>query len=412
MTTATTVDVDVDVADPPAGTPSADSGEPVTQTVSDQPTDDAAELEQLNKDLAGVVKQHHREMIAEAKGETPPTADPAPDDKAASADDDKGQPDEQPPPADEPADEPAPTLSKARRRMARARQKEAAAEQLMGKIQGQAEQLEQQLAQVSQATKLFAQDPIAGFDAMIKAAGADEDKVVEAIVERRLSQGTPAERAKAKPPAATDEPAWAAEIRKEIADLKQSREAAEAAAQEAAQQGRLQQDLHACHAHLTAAPKETPYFSAEPPAEQKAILTEVLKGLHAGAAKLAQNPKDSEHLWVRHYTVPDEDDDGNVVRTPVQKVLAVLDQQAKQRYEHRHGLIQQLLPGAPADATGSQGATSAGESSSVASGAKGERKLGGANVAANASARGRMTDEEEAAALDRYLRGETDKLPV
>jgi hypothetical protein len=405
MTTASTT-VDVTVADPPAGAPPDPAqSEPVTQTVSDQPPDDAAELDQLNKDLAGVVKQHHREMIAEAKGDAPPA--PAADEEPHPASANESKPDEEP----QPTDEPAPTLSKARRRMARARQKEAAAEQLMGKIQGQAELLEQQLAQVSAATKLFAQDPIAGFDAMIRAAGADEDKVFAALAERRLSEGTPAERAKAKPPAAADEPAWAAELRKEIAELKHGREADQAAATQAAVQAELKQAAGACFTALTTKPEETPYLAAEPPEDQRAIITSMLTELQNAKAELTKNPSNTELLWIRQFTENEVDKDGKVLRTGVQKFLGALDRLAKERYTHRHERIKQLLPGAPADASGSQGATSAGESSPAAPGAKGERKLGGANVAANASARGRMTDEEEAAALDRYLRGETDKLP-
>jgi hypothetical protein len=394
--------VEVSVAETPPG-PGAPPAEPerVTVDASDEPLDEAAEIEQLNKELTGEIKKHHANMIAEAKGETPP------DEPAPPADE---KPPEAPPDEEPPADEPAPTLSKARRRMARAKQKEVAAEQLMSQIQGKAELLEQRLQEVSAATELFARDPVAGFDAIIQASKADEDQVFRALAERRLSEGTPAERAKAKP-APTDEPAWATQLRQEWAEMRKAQEADKTAAQEAQRTSWLQQDIATCHTEWQRDPKAHPYLSAEPENERNGILRSAIGNIHTAAAALAKNPNDPEHKWAMHFLTPDRDEEDKITRTPAQKVLAFLDDEARKRYTHRHEQLSQLLPAAPADASGSQGATSAGESSSAASGAKGERKLGGANVAANASARGKMSDEEEKAALELYLTGKTDKLP-
>lgn len=395
--------VDVTVADTPGEAPPPDPG-PVTQALSDEPANEAADLEQLNKDLSDAVKEHHAQMIADAKGEKLPTHDERVKQVKAVTERDESHG------ATADDDEPAPTLSKARRRMARARAKEQQAEQMMSQISGKAEQLEQRLQEVAAATQLFARDPIAGFDAMCKAAGADEDKVVEAIVARRLNEGTPAERAKARH-AAADEPEWATRLRAEWAEMRKAQEESKTAAEEAQRKSWLQQDFATCQNEWSRDPKAHPYLSAEPEPERNSILQSALSNIHQAAAALGKNPNDPEHKWAMHFLTPDRDDKGAVTRSPAQKVLAFLDDQAKRRYTHRHEQLSQLLPAAPADASGSKGATSAGDSSSAASGAKGERKLGGANVAANASARGRMSDEEEAAALDLYLRGKTDKLP-
>jgi len=295
----TDVAVTVAADAPPAGGAPPEPA-PAVQSLQTGPTDEAQEAADLNAELVGVIKAHHDTMIADAKGEPPPKADEAPG----------GEPDkpaDEAPEGDDEADkEPQPTLTKARRRMALAKKRQAEADQMLSQARAQGEQLQQLIAQQAEIVQLWRTDPVAALERSLKAAGADEDAAFAVMAEHRLKHGTGAER-KAKPPAADDAPPWAVALREEIAELKRSREEERTQSQQAAAQQWLRDDTAACQRQIEAAPSETPYFAAEPPEDQNRVLGQVLKALHDGAAKLRQNPNDSEHLWVKHFTTPDRD---------------------------------------------------------------------------------------------------------